>query len=281
MIDTVTDTNKITVRLAQTEVEIAKAQAIRFQVFYEEYGAHASPEIFAAKSDFDDYDAFADHLIVIDADVGQNEEGIIGTYRLLRYAQAQKKGQFYTSDEYDITPLLSYKDGLLELGRSCVLPAYRTRPVLQTLWKGIAHYLADNNIDLMFGCASLHGTDINELSESLAYLYHNHLAPDAMRPKALEKRYVDMNLHANEDLNAKRVFVGLPPLIKGYLRLGATIGDGAVIDEQFNTTDICIVLPTAAVTQKYVKHYERTTNKTMPTEESRAIKDKETGKEAL
>lgn len=262
------NSDKIEVRLAQSEEEIRKAQSIRYQVFYEEYGAHPSEEALKEKRDFDEYDDFADHLIVIDTEIGNGEDSIIGTYRLLRNEQAQKKGQFYTSDEFDITPLLSFKDGLLELGRSCVLPPYRTRPVLQTLWKGIAHYLADNNIDLMFGCASLHGTDVEELSEQLAYLHHYHLATDDQRPKAVESRYVDMNLHEKDDLNAKRVFTSLPPLIKGYLRLGASIGEGAVIDKDFNTIDVCIVLPTGAVTQKYVKHYERVTNKTMPTHET-------------
>ena len=236
-------------------------------MFYEEYGAKPSAEMLKEKRDFDDYDKFADHLIVIDKNVGEGIKGIIGTYRLLRNPQAKKIGQFYTSDEYDITPLLSFGDGLLELGRSCVLPPYRTRPVLQTLWKGIAHYLADNQIDLMFGCASLHGTNTDDLSQQLAYLYHFHLAPDDMCPRALDSRFVDMNLHAKEDLNAKRVFVSLPPLIKGYLRLGASIGNGAVIDTQFNTTDVCIILPTAKVTQKYVRHYERVTNKVMPSNE--------------
>ncbi|MEM7618622.1 MAG: GNAT family N-acyltransferase [Pseudomonadota bacterium] len=267
------DHEKIEVRLTQSDEEIRKAQSIRYSVFYEEYGATASLEILKEKRDFDGYDDFADHLIVIDKTIQDSTESIIGTYRLLRYEQAQKKGQFYTSDEFDITPLLPVKDGLLELGRSCVLPPYRTRPVLQTLWRGIAHYLADNNIDLMFGCASLHGTDVNKLSEQLAYLHHYHLADKDQCPVAVKNRYVDMNLHAKDDLDAKRVFSSLPPLIKGYLRLGATIGEGAIIDEEFNTIDVCIVLPTGAVTQKYVKHYERVTNKTMPTFETAKSKE--------
>ncbi len=267
------NTDLIDVRVATTPEEVRAAQAIRYKVFYEEYHAKPSEEVLSEKRDFDSYDDYADHLIVIDKKVGDGVDGIIGTYRLLGHEQAMKKGQFYTSDEFDITPLLSYKDGLLELGRSCVLPPYRTRPVLQTLWRGIAHYLADNNIDLMFGCASLHGTDINALSEQLAYLYHYHLAVEDDRPVAVKSRYIDMNRHPKDDINAKRIFVSLPPLIKGYLRLGASIGDGAVIDSQFNTTDVCIVLPTGQVTQKYVKHYERVTNKVMPTSETAKAKE--------
>lgn len=258
------DPDKIQVRLATSAEEIRAAQALRYQVFYEEYGAKPNEEMLREKRDIDDFDDITDHLIVIDNDLPKGAEQIIGTYRLLRRAVAEKHGQFYTSDEYNIQPLLDNEPDLLELGRSCVLPDYRTRPILQKLWEGIAHYVADHNIGLMFGCASLHGTNIEALSEQLAYLHHFHRADDKLCPRAIDERYVDMNLHAKDDLDVKKVFISLPPLIKGYIRLGASIGDGAVVDEQFNTTDVCIVMPTAQVTDKYIKHYERKTQKTIP-----------------
>lgn len=261
------DPDKIQVRLAKNSDEIKAAQAIRYKVFYEEYGAKPNEEMLREKRDIDAFDDITDHLVVLDNDLPKGPLQIIGTYRLLRRAVAEQHGNFYTSDEYNIQPLLDHEKDLLELGRSCVLPAYRTRPVLQKLWEGIAHYLADYNIGMMFGCASLHGTDIDKISEQLAYLYHFHKAPDDLCPRAIEDRYVDMNLHAKEDLNVKEVFSSMPPLIKGYLRLGAWIGDGAVVDPQFNTTDVCIILPTAKVTSKYVKHYERVTQKIMPVAE--------------
>lgn len=264
------DPDKIQVRLTQSQDEIKAAQAVRYKVFYDEYGAKPTAEMLCEKRDMDSFDDITDHLIVLDNDLPEGPEQIIGTYRLLRQEIAEKYGQFYTSDEYDIRPLLNSKKDLLELGRSCVLPAYRTRPVLQKLWRGIAHYVADHNIGLMFGCASLHGTDINKLSEQLAYLHHYHRAPDNLCPRAIDSRYVDMNLHAKDDLDIKAVFASMPPLIKGYLRLGASIGDGAVIDYQFNTTDVCIVMPTAQVTEKYVKHYERVTQKIIPVGEKKA-----------
>lgn len=270
MVDTPYDPDKIQVRLTKTPEEIKAAQALRYNVFYEEYGATpTSPEMAADKLDKDPFDDITDHLIVLDNDLPKGPEQIIGTYRLLRRSVAEKHGQFYTSDEYNIQPLLDNEENLLELGRSCVLAPYRTRPVLQKLWEGIAHYIADHDIDLMFGCASLHGTDIDTISQQLAYLYHYHLAPDHIRPTAITSDVAhlqkqDMNLHPKDSLDAKRVFVSLPPLIKGYLRLGAHIGDGAIIDKQFNTTDVCIVLPSAQVREKYVKHYERKTNKSIP-----------------
>ncbi len=257
------DPDKIQVRLANTPAEIKASQAIRYQVFYEEYGAKPNEEMEREQRDIDPYDDITDHLIVIDNDLPDAEK-IIGTYRLLRREAAEKYGQFYTSDEYDIQPLLDYKQDILELGRSCVLPNYRTRPILQKLWEGIAHYIADHNIELMFGCASFHGTDTNVLATQLSYLYHYHLAPAELCPRTKDEFFVDMNMIPKEELDAKAAFIAMPPLLKGYIRLGAYIGDGAYVDEQFNTTDVCIVMPTALVREKYVKHYERKTQKIIP-----------------
>jgi putative hemolysin len=251
---------KITVRLASSPSEIEAAQRIRYKVFYEEYNAVADEKAAATHMDVDDYDAVADHLIVLDESLPPGPSQIVGTYRLLRRAVADKFGKFYTSGEYDIAPLLDSGAHLLELGRSCVLPPYRTRPVLQKLWQGIAHYVAEHKIGLMFGCASLHGTDVDALAPQLSYLYHYHLATPELRARALESRYIEMNCIPKDQIDAKRVFTSLPPLVKGYMRLGASVGDGAVIDPQFNTTDVCIVMPTHLVTQKYFKHYQRVTN---------------------
>lgn len=252
---------RIQVRLTQNEAEIKASQALRYNVFYEEFGAKPSAQMLIEKRDFDPYDDYTDHLVVLDKDLPDGPQQIVGTYRLLRRTIAEQHGQFYTASEYNIQRLLDNEQNLLELGRSCVLPDYRNRPILQKLWEGIAHYVADHNISLMFGCASFHSTHIDSLSEQLSYLHHFHKTEDAMCPKAVPERYVDMNIHAKEDLDIKKVFISLPPLIKGYLRLGASIGDGAVIDEQFNTTDVCIVMPTAKVTDKYYNHYQRKTDK--------------------
>lgn len=252
----------VSVRLARTKAEVQAAQRLRYQVFYEEYTATPNKEMAAARLDMDDYDEFADHLIVTDRSGG--EEQIVGTYRLLRQEAAQKYGQFYSSDEFDISALLKSGGSLLELGRSCVLPDYRTRPVLQLLWQGIADFITDNKIDLMFGCASLHSTDIKSISKPLSYLHHFHPTPENLRPRALKGRYINMNIVPKEDLNPREVFSDLPPLIKGYLRVGATIGDGAVIDPQFNTTDVCVVMQTNMVTKRYRNHYERKIQKPLP-----------------
>lgn len=252
----------VIVRLTKDDAEIRAAQRLRYEVFYEEYGAKADPAMQAERLDVDQYDAHAKHLIVIDE--SHSPPRIVGTYRLLMQDAAERAGQFYSSQEYDLTPLLTSGGRLLELGRSCVLPAYRTRPILQLLWQGIADYVSDHNIDLLFGCASLHGTNIEENARQLSYLYHYHRAPEDLRPRALESRFIDMNIIPKDRLNVKKAFAELPPLVKGYLRVGASIGEGAVIDEQFNTTDICIMMHTSLIDSRYRRHYERKIQKAVP-----------------
>jgi putative hemolysin len=145
----------------------------------------------------------------------------------------------------------------MELGRSCVHADYRGRAAMQLLWRGIAAYIFLHRIDLMFGCASLPGTDPDAIAAELTYLYQNHLAPPAVRPRALPARYVDMRRVDPAALDPRRALVSLPPLIKGYLRLGGFVGDGAVIDRQFNTTDVAVVVKSDLITDKYYRHYER------------------------
>lgn len=245
------------VRLAETQADIEAAQALRYRVFYQEMGAHPTIEMALARRDFDDFDAVCDHLLVIDRAKGEGAEGVVGTYRLIRRDAALRFGRFYTAAEYDISRLAAYPGELLELGRSCVEAGSRNRATMQLLWRGIAAYVFHYGIELMFGCASLPGTDPDALALPLSYLYHHHLAPPELRVRALPERFVDMNRLAKESVDPAAALPLLPPLIKGYLRLGGFVGDGAVIDHQFNTTDVCVVVKTDLVTEKYYRHYER------------------------
>lgn len=244
-------------RIARTPEELEAAQALRYRVFYEEMGAQPDAAAAASGRDSDRYDAVADHLLVVDHDLGDGVDAVIGTYRLIRREAAESIGRFYSADEYDITLIDRFPGRVLELGRSCVDFAYRGRAAMQLLWRGIAAYVFTHNIDLMFGCASLPGTDVDALAAELTYLYANHLAPEDIRLRALPNRYVDMRRMEPGDIDARQVLVGLPPLIKGYLRLGGFVGDGAVVDHQFNTTDVAIVVQTDLVTGKYYRHFER------------------------
>jgi putative hemolysin len=244
-------------RLAETDAEIEAAQALRYRVFYEEMSAIPSDNVKAARRDFDRFDEICDHLLVIDTQRADLPGGVVGTYRLLRSTVASQNGGFYSSDEYDISRIAGQAAETLELGRSCVEEEYRNRPTMQLLWQSIAQYVFHYDIATMFGCASMPGTEPDELALPLSYLYHYHLAPPALRPKALDERYIDMKILPQEDIDQRLALTRLPPLIKGYLRLGGFVGDGAVIDHQFNTTDVSIVVKTDLVTEKYIKHYER------------------------
>lgn len=238
------------VRLAAGPDEVDAAQALRYQVFFEEMGATADPQAQALRRDRDGYDAVADHLVVIDHDRG----GVVATYRLIRAEAAADAGGFYSEAEFDISALRGSGERLLELGRSCVHRDYRSGRAMQLLWRGLAAYIALHGIDVMFGCASLPGTDPAALGGLLGYLHQAHLAPVGQRPLALAARHVAMTAFAPAD--AATALAGLPPLIKGYLRLGGWVGDGAVVDAEFNTVDIAIVVRTAAITARYLRHYD-------------------------
>ena len=245
------------VRLACTPEEVDAAQALRYQIFYEEMAAQPSADTLATQRDIDIYDAVCDHLLVLDHSKGPGASAVVGTYRLIRREAADKVGDFYTASEFDISALLAYPGKLLELGRSCVDVNHRNRPTMNLLWRGIATYVLQHDIAVMFGCASLPGIEPKALATPLSYLYYHHLAPPAVRTKALPSRYVDMRLLAPGDVDPRQGLAELPPLVKGYLRLGGFIGDGAVIDEQFNTTDVCIIVKTDLITDKYLQHYTR------------------------
>jgi putative hemolysin len=245
------------VRLAETSADIDAAQALRYRVFYETMGARPLPDMARLRRDSDPFDNICDHLLVLDHSRGSGAEAIVGTYRLIRREAAQRCGAFYSAAEYDIAQLISYRGEILELGRSCVDIGYRTRPVMSLLWSGIAAYVFHHDIALMFGCASLPGTDPDALAAQLSYLHYHHMAPPRLRPRALDHRYVEMRRLEAAAVDPVRTLGALPPLIKGYLRLGGFVGDGAVIDEQFNTIDVCVVVKTDLVTEKYSRHYER------------------------
>jgi len=249
--------NNLGVRLAVSADEVDAVQALRYRVFYNEMGARPDAATLASGRDCDEFDAVADHLLVVDHDLGDGPDSVVGTYRLVRQSAAAKLGRFYSAGEYDISRLQAFPGQLLELGRSCTAQAYRSRAVMQLLWRGIAAYVFHYGIELMFGCASLHGTDPDALAGELTYLYANHLAPEAIRPRALEHRYISMDRCDVSLLQPREVLMRLPPLVKGYLRLGGFVGDGAVIDHQFNTTDIAVIVQTDLVTDKYYRHYER------------------------
>jgi putative hemolysin len=250
------------VRLAQTAAEVRQAQKLRYRVFYEEGPAIPNPGRLFARRDIDGYDAICEHLLVFDHTTGvgnvNNQPMVIGTYRLLRQSIAEVNGGFYTGEEFNIDRLTSHHSGLrfLELGRSCVLAPYRNKRTVELLWHGIWAYVVQNQLDVMIGCASLDGTDPNQLALPLSFLHHYARAPESWRAFARSERYVEMNRISKDAIDPKEALRALPPLIKGYLRLGAYIGEGAVVDREFGTTDVLIVLPVSAIKQRYIEHFD-------------------------
>jgi L-ornithine Nalpha-acyltransferase len=247
------------VRLARTAAEIRRAQKLRYDVFYKEMSAVADTTAYFARRDIDLFDAVCDHLLVIDHAVPklQKAPAVVGTYRLLRQDIAERAGGFYSAGEFDVGSLVARHRDLkfLELGRSCVLPPYRNKRTVELLWHGIWAYVLEHRIDVMIGCASLEGTDPDRLALPLSFLHHYARAPEPWRTGALPRRYLELNRIPKAAVAPKAALQLLPPLIKGYLRLGAFVGDGAVIDRQFGTTDVLIILPVSAIKSRYVEHF--------------------------
>jgi putative hemolysin len=230
-------------------------------VFYQEMNAVPTDAMRAVQRDFDKFDSVCDHLLVVDREA-HDEEGqplVVGTYRLMREGDAAKVGGFYTAGEYDIAPMLKALPAgtkVLELGRSCVLKTYRSRPgSMQLLWKGLMAYVARFDIDLMFGCASLPGTEPEALSLPLSYLHHHHPMPAALKVKARPELAVTMDRLPLDQVPPREGLRSLPPLLKGYVRAGCCVGEGAVVDHQFGTTDVFIYFPLSGIDARYKSRF--------------------------
>ncbi|MBX3531375.1 MAG: GNAT family N-acetyltransferase [Rhizobiaceae bacterium] len=246
------------VRLARTPVEIEAAQRVRYRVFYEEMGARAGEALAIDRRDADRFDAICDHLLVIDTALpGGDLDRIVGTYRLLRDEVARANAGFYSVDEFELEALVARHPGrrFMELGRSCVLPEYRSKRSIGVLWQGIWAYVNHHGIDVMAGCASFPGTVPAAHAEALSFLAHHCRPAPEWDVRAVAGRHTAMDLMPKEAVNMRAALNALPPLIKGYLRLGAKIGDGCVIDHEFRTTDVFVILPVDAISQRYIDHY--------------------------
>lgn len=248
---------RLSLRLVQDDHDLAAVQKLRWRVFYAEMGADtrlAPPD----HLDSDVYDPLCDHLLVIDEDAARDER-VVGTYRLLRESVANHSFGFYSAGEFDLSVLTggpARPEGeLLELGRSCVLPPYRTSATISLLWRGIADYIAKHDIGLMFGCASFPGIDPDAHGAALSYLYHHHLAPPEQRPVVLDGKGVALERLPRGGYDERRGLFQLPPLIKGYLRAGAKFGDGAYIDQPFNTIDVCVIMPVELIAGRYAARF--------------------------
>ena len=249
------------VRLAETEHEVMLAQRLRYEVFYEEKSAIPSDEMRATRRDFDKFDDVCDHLLVVDRDVhdADGQPLVVGTYRLTREKDAEKVGGFYTAGEFDLGRMISGMPKgtkYLELGHSCIHRDYRSRPgAMQLLWKGLMAYVARFDIDVMFGCASFPGVEPQALALPLSYLHHHHPMPKDFLVSARPELYVAMNMLPVEEIDMREGIRALPAILKGYVRAGCCIGDGAVIDHQFDTIDVFIFFPLSGIDARYKSRF--------------------------
>jgi len=242
------------VKLAETQEEMEAAQRLRYRVFVRELGGDGPLVDHDRQLETDRFDPFFDHLILT-TDTCPDE--VVGVYRLLRGDQAARAGQFYSEDEYDLSVLKSSGRGLLELGRSCLDPAFRGGMAMYHLWAALARYVIDHKVEVLFGVASFHGTDANALAQPLSLLHHRHLAPPALRVRARSEAYQAMDLIAEAELDRKATMMQVPSLIKAYLRAGGYVGEGAFIDHGFNTTDVCLVMDTDRMSEKQKNIYTK------------------------
>tara|TARA_B100001939_G_scaffold207151_1_gene178134 strand:+ start:2088 stop:2915 length:828 start_codon:yes stop_codon:yes gene_type:complete len=242
------------VKLADSKNEIKSAQKLRYQVFFSERNKKKIFNIDNFRKDSDKYDNYCDHIVVIHKKSKFSKNKIVGTYRLLKQSVAENKSGFYSSEEYDLTKLLNSNKyfNMLELSRSCISKDFRNKNVLQLMWKEIYKYIENNKVDAMFGTASFLDTNLYNLSNQLIYLNNSHKMPNEIMVNALDKCRAKIDYSRNIKMNLKLV-KSLPTLIKGYLKLNAYIGDGAVVDHKFKTTDIFVFLPVNDINYQYVK----------------------------
>ncbi len=249
----------LSVRLARSEHDLIAVQRLRAQVFIEEMGAAcpASDTGLTEQLDSDLYDPLCDHMMVLDEDGFGGT--VVGTYRLLRESIASASLGFYSAGEFDLSPLTGGPGRpageLLELGRSCVLAPYRTSATIQLLWRGIADYISQYRIGAMFGCASFPGIDPARYAAALSWLAHNHLADPDQCPRVVAGAGIALEQLPRGSYDERRAMLQLPPLVKGYLRAGARFGDGAYVDRDFNTIDVCVVLPVERISGRYASRF--------------------------
>jgi putative hemolysin len=251
------DKHRFIARLARDEDEIRAAQRLRYRVFVEEGSADTSAENHRRGIEQDAFDAHVEHLVLIDLELPDTgDQNIVGVYRLMRDVKAAEGIGFYSAPEFDLSRLTSSGRSLLELGRSCIAKDYRGGLALRYLWDGVARYVFEHDIEIVFGVASFHETNPGAIAPALSFLHHNHLAPPELRVRAHEPHFVELNLISADDLDRSAAVKQIPALLKSYLRLGGVVGEGAFVDREFSTTDVCLIVDTANIPAAQRREFE-------------------------
>jgi putative hemolysin len=245
------------IRVAKSTQDLMAAQRLRYRVFVEELGGTGPMVDHDARLERDEFDPVVDHLCLVDTRRNaETLDHVVGVYRLLPGDRAEKFGRFYCDTEYDLAPLRASGRPLLELGRSCVHADYRGGSGMFLMWNALSDYVLENKSEILFGVASFHGTDVQMLAPSLSWLHHQHMAPSELRPRAQPDGFVDMDLIAPDRLDRREAMVGMPALIKAYLRVGGLVGEGAYVDRAFNTTDVFLMMDTSEMSPRHKQFYE-------------------------
>lgn len=239
------------VSLARTPEDLHAAQRLRYDVFVTELGGGGPMVDHDQRLERDHLDPFFDHLLLTDV----RSDAVVGVYRLMRADKAAEAGGFYSAAEYDLLPLLRSGRNLLELGRSCLHRDYRGGIGMHVLWSALAQYVKAHGVEILFGVASFHGTDIDRLAAPLSLLHERHLAPANLRVRALEKSFQRMDLVDEAELDRKAAMRQIPSLIKAYLRLGGCVGEGAFVDHAFNTVDVCLIMDATQINTRQARIY--------------------------
>ena len=246
----------LSTRLAVSPAEVEESQHIRYQVFCEEMSAAKNQARLLTQRDSDDHDALCDHLLMIESNAPGGKK-IVGTQRFFVKSSKDRTGTFYSQPEFDLEGLAKrFPDKkFMELGRSCILSDYRNKRTMELMWHGTWAYALHHKVDVMVGCASFEAKGFDKIAPSLAFLAKNALCDDEWDTPATSKDAVSITGFELPQENTKRALAGLPPLIKGYLRLGAKFSRQAVPDPDFGTIDILVVLPVATINPRYVNYY--------------------------
>ncbi|MDR2269005.1 MAG: GNAT family N-acetyltransferase [Rickettsiales bacterium] len=244
-------------RLTETEDERRLVRRLRYKCFVEEEGASVIPEMKRLREEWDEFDVRADYMVVF------HKKKVVGTYRIITREIAKKSG-FYTETEFNLKKIKRVRKHIAEMSRACVDSEYRDNAmVIRMLWMGLAEYVKQKNIKLLFGVASWHGANPNASAQALSYLYYKHLAPPLLRPavitknfaKGVDKKLGKMNLLPRKAVSENLAFAQMSPLIRGYLRLGAEFGRGVFVDRPFNTYDVFVILRIKKLAPTYRRHF--------------------------
>ena len=246
------------VRLTRNKEERKQVRQLRYEVFVLEEGAGATEEQRALGEEYDAYDRFAEYMAVF------HNGRVVGTYRIIDRNASEKMGGFYTENEFNISKIKKYRGNIAEMSRACVAREYRDNAlVMRMLWAGLGEMIVRRKIAILFGVASFVGTKPARSAQAISYLYYNHLTPLRLRATVLSENFADgvnpklgrMNILPREFVDEADAKSEMTPLIKGYLRLGATFGRGVFVDVPFNSYDVFVMIETRKMDAAYQKHF--------------------------